>query len=151
MSWCVFLGYFRTQKGYRCWNLVGRKYVICSDISFFENTPYVLASLNSTITLSIIVTLHVPLEDSSLLQVYRRKTHHSIALTEVSGFPIALWKSTRSCTQHPITKVLSFSFTSFILYFCNHIIFYLSQNVSVMLCLDLEWKMMWIKRWCFAC
>jgi len=50
------------------------KYVICVDVTFFENTPYFLASLGSTTTPPIThVTLHVPLEDSLSLQVYQQR------------------------------------------------------------------------------
>ena len=37
---CVFLEYSRAHKGYRCWNSLTRKYVVCDDVTFFENTPY---------------------------------------------------------------------------------------------------------------
>jgi len=36
----VFIGYARTQKGYRCYNLSNRKYVVSADITFFETVLY---------------------------------------------------------------------------------------------------------------
>ena len=52
---------------------VSKKYVICADIIFFENTSYFLASMGSITTpLTTPVTFPVPLEDSLSLQVYQQ-------------------------------------------------------------------------------
>ncbi|EOY22057.1 Cysteine-rich RLK (RECEPTOR-like protein kinase) 8 [Theobroma cacao] len=37
---CIFLGYSRTQKGYRCYSLELSKYLVSCDITFFEYNPY---------------------------------------------------------------------------------------------------------------
>ena len=84
--------------------------MIYADVTFFENTLF--QSLGSTTNPSTtLVTFPMPLEDSSSLQVYRYKkitidsdnlSHQLIASTKVFEFPIALEKSTHSCTQHPI-------------------------------------------------
>ena len=98
----MFLVYFWTQKGYRCWNPISIKYEIYVNVTFFENTSYFPASLGSTITPSIThVTLPVPLEDSPPLQVSQQRKkittdldslppHQLIDTTEVSELPIAL-------------------------------------------------------------
>uniref|UniRef100_A0A5B6ZA67 Retroviral polymerase SH3-like domain-containing protein n=1 Tax=Davidia involucrata TaxID=16924 RepID=A0A5B6ZA67_DAVIN len=37
---CVFLGYSRTQKGYRCYDVVSHRYYTSADVTFFESSSY---------------------------------------------------------------------------------------------------------------
>jgi hypothetical protein len=37
---CIFVGYSSTQKGYKCWDPVGRKLFISMDVTFWEFEPY---------------------------------------------------------------------------------------------------------------
>jgi hypothetical protein len=37
---CVFVGYSSTQKGYKCWDPVGKKLFISMDVTFWEFEPY---------------------------------------------------------------------------------------------------------------
>lgn len=37
---CIFLGYSRTQKGYRCYHPESWRYFVSSDVTFFESTSY---------------------------------------------------------------------------------------------------------------
>ncbi|CAH9055335.1 unnamed protein product [Cuscuta epithymum] len=37
---CIFLGYSRVQKGYRCFCPSTGRYIVSIDVSFYENTPY---------------------------------------------------------------------------------------------------------------
>ena len=37
---CIFLGYSRTQKGYRCYSLESHQYFVSADVTFFESTPF---------------------------------------------------------------------------------------------------------------
>ena len=37
---CIFVGYSSTQKGYKCWDLVGKKLFVSMDVTFHEEEPY---------------------------------------------------------------------------------------------------------------
>jgi hypothetical protein len=37
---CIFVGYSSTQKGYKCWDPVGRKLFVSMDVTFREFEPY---------------------------------------------------------------------------------------------------------------
>ena len=37
---CIFLGYSRVQKGYRCYCPSLRRYMVFADVTFLENTPF---------------------------------------------------------------------------------------------------------------
>jgi len=58
---CVFVGYFRTQKGYRCYNLSTKKYFVFADVTFFKFVPYFSPLVPSTTSASVLLPLSVPL------------------------------------------------------------------------------------------
>ena len=87
---CVFLGYTRSQKGYKCYSPTLRRYFISADVTFFESVPFfastsstsVSESVSSTLPLPLLVPItHIPLEVSPdpnnptqpPLQVYQRQ------------------------------------------------------------------------------
>ncbi|RVW97006.1 Retrovirus-related Pol polyprotein from transposon RE2 [Vitis vinifera] len=37
---CLFLGYSRLQKGYRCYSLETHRYFLSADVTFFEDSPF---------------------------------------------------------------------------------------------------------------
>ena len=41
---CIFLGYSRVQKGYRCYCPNLRHYFVSTNVTFFETTPFSLSS-----------------------------------------------------------------------------------------------------------
>ena len=41
---CIFLGYSRVQKGYKCYCPTLRCYFVSTDVTFFETTPFSLSS-----------------------------------------------------------------------------------------------------------
>lgn len=45
---CLFVGYFRTQKRYRCFSPDLNRYLVCRDVSFFENTPFMFVPHNAS-------------------------------------------------------------------------------------------------------
>ncbi|XP_019054781.1 PREDICTED: ENHANCER OF AG-4 protein 2-like [Nelumbo nucifera] len=41
---CIFLGYSRTQKWYKCYHPSSRRSLLCADVTFFEFTPFFVGS-----------------------------------------------------------------------------------------------------------
>ena len=39
-SKCIFIGYFSTQKGYKCFDPHTKRMFVIMDITFFETNPY---------------------------------------------------------------------------------------------------------------
>ena len=41
---CIFVGYSRVKKGYRCYYATLRRYFVSIDVAFFETTPFSFSS-----------------------------------------------------------------------------------------------------------
>ena len=37
---CIFVGYASTQKGYKCWDPIGKRLFVSMDVTFHEEEPY---------------------------------------------------------------------------------------------------------------
>jgi hypothetical protein len=37
---CIFVGYSSTQKGYKCWDPIGKRLLVSMDVTFREEDPY---------------------------------------------------------------------------------------------------------------
>ncbi|KOM48678.1 hypothetical protein LR48_Vigan07g238200 [Vigna angularis] len=135
---CVFLGYSRLQKGYRCHSPETKKYFMSANVTFFEQTPYFTSSgqeiegIQQVLPLPMIASNIRPVsttqrpsspEPSSpnVTQVEHPENGESSpsdssspSLTPTtpeddSGWPIALRKGTRSTRNpHPIYNFLSY-------------------------------------------
>ncbi|RVX06351.1 Retrovirus-related Pol polyprotein from transposon RE2 [Vitis vinifera] len=73
---CLFLGYSRLQKGYRCYSLETHRYFISADVTFFEDSPFFSTTSES---LPVFEVLPLPIVSPTdvvpprPLQVYHRR------------------------------------------------------------------------------
>ncbi|XP_058003168.1 uncharacterized protein LOC110656064 isoform X8 [Hevea brasiliensis] len=68
---CVFLGYSRLQKGYKCYNPLINKYFVSTDVTFFETSSYFSSNTASKVQHWLLMTLallHLHLFRSRLQQ-----------------------------------------------------------------------------------
>jgi len=66
---CVFLGYSRLQKWYRCYSPETKKYYMSTNVTFFEQTPYFSSSVQDTHVIQQVLPLPVvesPISDVSV-------------------------------------------------------------------------------------
>ena len=131
---CIFLGYSRLQKGYRCYSPQTHRYFLFADVTFFKDSPFFSSSESLPVTEVLPLPLISPpiFDDISSrpLQVYHRR-HCAVvpllfaeapadslpipsasptpALPLADNLPIALWKGNRSTSNpHPIYNFLSY-------------------------------------------
>ncbi|RVW72360.1 Retrovirus-related Pol polyprotein from transposon TNT 1-94 [Vitis vinifera] len=129
---CIFLGYSRLQKGYRCYSSETHRYFLSADVTFFEDSPFFSTSESLPVSEVLPLPIISPPDavPSRPLQVYHR--HHRVAvppsldevptdslpipsaspasaLSPSTDLPIALRKGNRStCNPHPIYNFLSY-------------------------------------------
>ncbi|RVW26749.1 hypothetical protein CK203_108380 [Vitis vinifera] len=124
---CIFLGYSRLQKGYRCYSPDTHRYFLSANVTFLEDSPFFLSFESLPISKVLSLPYISPFSDafSRPLQVYHRR-HRAVApplssaeapddlspvppisptptLPSTDHLPIALWKGNRSTRNpHPI-------------------------------------------------
>ncbi|KAJ9707614.1 hypothetical protein PVL29_002586 [Vitis rotundifolia] len=130
---CIFLGYSRLQKGYRCYSPDTHRYFLSADVTFFEDSPFFSSSESLPISEVLSLPYIYPPSDalSRPLQVHHRR-HHAVvpplssvevpddsspvlpispspALSSTDHLPIALWKGNRSIRNpHFVYNFLSY-------------------------------------------
>ena len=125
---CIFLGYYRVQKRYRCYCPSLCRYVVSADVTFIENTPFSRDPIHTSqgedddllvYTLASPTPAHVLSQvKPSITQVYTRRQYPPVsspplvALTSdlvlSDDLPIVLRKGKRQCA-HPISSFCSYN------------------------------------------
>ena len=131
---CIFVGYSRVQKGYRCYCPTLRRYFVSTDVTFFETTPfslslsvtsqredddllvYTVSSLAPQASTPVLIPVKPP-----ITQVYSRRQNPLVSsptpttslsnLVQSDDLPIALRKGKRQCA-HPISSFVSYNYLS---------------------------------------
>ncbi|RVW40786.1 Retrovirus-related Pol polyprotein from transposon RE1 [Vitis vinifera] len=77
---CIFLGYSKLQKGYRCYSSETHRYFLFTDVTFFEDSPFF--STYESLPISEVLPLPIISPPDAVpsrpLQVYHR--HHCVAV-----------------------------------------------------------------------
>ncbi|RVW43683.1 Retrovirus-related Pol polyprotein from transposon RE2 [Vitis vinifera] len=73
---CLFLGYSRLQKGYRCYSLETHRYFISADVTFFEDSPF-FSTIFESLPVSEVLPIPIVSPPDAMpprpLQVYHRR------------------------------------------------------------------------------
>ena len=118
-----FSWYSRIQKGYRCYSPTLQHHFISANVTFDESQSYFspsIASDSSPPCLPLLPPVSPIESPQKLLQVYCRQqrpptetsTPPSDPTPDPASLLIALRKVKRSCTSHPISVCLLWSFVS---------------------------------------
>ncbi|RVW38069.1 Retrovirus-related Pol polyprotein from transposon RE2 [Vitis vinifera] len=129
---CIFLGYSRLQKGYRCYSSETHRYFLSANVTFFEDSPFFSTSESLPVSEVLPLPIISPLDvmPSRPLQVYHRRHRVTVppslaevpadslpipsaspapALPPSADLPIALRKDNRfTRNPHPIYNFLSY-------------------------------------------
>ncbi|KAJ9686998.1 hypothetical protein PVL29_015735 [Vitis rotundifolia] len=130
---CLFVGYSRLQKGYRCYSLETHRYFISADVTFFEDLPF-FSTTSESLPISEVLPIPIVSPPDAMpprpLQVYHRRPRvvaplpfaeapadslpipsasPAPALPSPNDLPIAVRKGIRSTRNpHPIYNFLSY-------------------------------------------
>ncbi|RVW28543.1 Retrovirus-related Pol polyprotein from transposon RE1 [Vitis vinifera] len=96
---CLFLGYSRLQKGYRCYSLETHRYFISADVTFFEDSPFFSTTSES---LPVFEVLPIPIVSHLMLCPL---DHFRFIIVALVSLLLSLF------LRHLLTHFLSLRFT----------------------------------------
>ena len=117
---CIFLGYPRVLKGYRCYCPNLYKHLVSADVTFLENTSLsqdLIHTIQGEDDDLLVYTLASPATKPPITQVYDWRQHPPVSSPPPTAstsdpvlsndLPIGLCKGKRQCT-HPISSFCSY-------------------------------------------
>ncbi|RVW81119.1 hypothetical protein CK203_044695 [Vitis vinifera] len=107
---CIFLGYSRLQKGYRCYSFETDRYFLFVDVTFFEDSSFFSTSESLPVSEILPLPIIAPPDavPSRPLQVYHRRHRVAVppSLAEVPADSLPI-PSASSAPCHGLSRSLS--------------------------------------------
>ncbi|RVW63210.1 Retrovirus-related Pol polyprotein from transposon RE1 [Vitis vinifera] len=92
---CIFLGYSRLQKGYRCYSSETPRYFLSADVTFFEYSPFFSTSESLPVSEVLPRPIISPPDGVPANSLPIPSASPAPALPPSADLPIALWKGWR--------------------------------------------------------
>ncbi|RVW39384.1 Retrovirus-related Pol polyprotein from transposon RE1 [Vitis vinifera] len=103
---CIFLGYSRFQKGYRCYSSETHRYFLFADVTFFEDSPFFSTSESLPVSKVLPLPIISPPDavPSRPLQVYHRRHRVAVppSLAEVPADSLPIPSASPALTLPPL-------------------------------------------------
>ncbi|RVW76736.1 Retrovirus-related Pol polyprotein from transposon RE2 [Vitis vinifera] len=98
---CLFLGYSRLQKGYRCYSLETHRYFISADVTFFEDSPFFSTTSESLPVSEVYHRRPRVVAPLPFAEAPADSLPTPSALLLLMTYPLLFGKSTHEALSHP--------------------------------------------------